>query len=97
MDTFTRLVETTIKGHMSCKGTANFFAIYLLGVALLTATTTYAAALTFANEPVCASLFGLWLLNERLGIHSYAGGAVILLACVLDAMSDMRTRINRTR
>ena len=63
-------------------------AIYLEGVALQKATATD-AALTFSSEPVWASLFGLWLLNERLGMNSYVGGAVILIACVLGGMSDL--------
>jgi drug/metabolite transporter (DMT)-like permease len=72
------------------------FAIYLEGVALQTATATD-AALTFSSEPVWASLFGLWLLNERLGVNSYVGGAVILIACVLGGMSDLPAEGDTTR
>jgi drug/metabolite transporter (DMT)-like permease len=72
------------------------FAIYLEGVALQTATATD-AALTFSSEPVWASLFGLWLLNERLGVNSYVGGAVILIACVLGGMSDLSAEGDTTR
>mmetsp|Transcript_28203 Transcript_28203/g.43397 ORF Transcript_28203/g.43397 Transcript_28203/m.43397 type:complete len:81 (-) Transcript_28203:197-439(-) len=63
-------------------------AIYLEGFALQTASATE-AALTFASEPVWASLFGAYLLRERLNFNSYVGGAVILGACVLGALSDM--------
>ena len=64
------------------------FAIYLEGIALQTATATD-AALTFSSEPVWASLFGVWLLSEKLDANAYAGGAIILLACVLGALSDL--------
>ena len=64
------------------------FAIYLEGVALQTATATD-AALTFASEPVWASLFGVWLLSEHLNTNAYVGGSIILMACVIGALSDM--------
>lgn len=64
------------------------FAIYLNGVALQKASATD-AAITFASEPVWASLFGYLLLKEELGTNSYIGGAIILLACLIGAVSDL--------
>eukprot|EP00547_Thalassionema_nitzschioides_P007761 CAMPEP_0194222264 /NCGR_PEP_ID=MMETSP0156-20130528/32507_1 /TAXON_ID=33649 /ORGANISM="Thalassionema nitzschioides, Strain L26-B" /LENGTH=418 /DNA_ID=CAMNT_0038952979 /DNA_START=133 /DNA_END=1389 /DNA_ORIENTATION=- len=67
------------------------FAIYLEGFALQVASATD-AALTFASEPVWASLFGAWLLREQLNTTSYIGGSIILLACVLGAVADLPPR-----
>lgn len=58
------------------------------GLALETASATD-AALTFASEPVWASLFGAWLLHEKLNLNAYVGGAVILTACLMSALADM--------
>ena len=63
-------------------------AIYFEGFALQVASASE-AALTFASEPVWASLFGAWLLREQLGPTSYIGGSIILAACVLGALGDM--------
>lgn len=63
-------------------------AIYLEGIALETASATE-AALLFASEPVWASLFGAWLLREKLNLNAYVGGAIILAACILSAVSDL--------
>lgn len=63
-------------------------AIYFEGVALQTATATD-AALTFSSEPVWASLFGMWLLHEQLNFNAYVGGSIILVACVVGALSDL--------
>jgi len=63
-------------------------AIYFQGIALQVASATE-AALTFASEPVWASLFGAWLLGEQLTDDSYAGGAVILAACLLGVVADL--------
>jgi drug/metabolite transporter (DMT)-like permease len=63
-------------------------AIYLECVALQVASATE-ASLLFSSEPVWASLFGLWLLHEQLGINAYVGGAIILCACILSATSDL--------
>jgi drug/metabolite transporter (DMT)-like permease len=63
-------------------------AIYLEGFALQVASATE-AALTFASEPVWASLFGAWLLGEQLGPTSYVGGGIILFACVIGALADL--------
>jgi drug/metabolite transporter (DMT)-like permease len=63
-------------------------AIYLEGLALETASATD-AALTFASEPVWASLFGAWLLHEKLNLNAYLGGAVILVACLMSALADL--------
>lgn len=62
-------------------------AIYLEGVALQTASATD-ASIAFSSEPVWASLFGFWLLGERLGVESYVGGTVILAACLVGALAD---------
>eukprot|EP00553_Chaetoceros_curvisetus_P013798 CAMPEP_0204637104 /NCGR_PEP_ID=MMETSP0717-20131115/35608_1 /ASSEMBLY_ACC=CAM_ASM_000666 /TAXON_ID=230516 /ORGANISM="Chaetoceros curvisetus" /LENGTH=422 /DNA_ID=CAMNT_0051656385 /DNA_START=708 /DNA_END=1976 /DNA_ORIENTATION=- len=62
-------------------------AIYLEGFALQVVSATE-AALTFASEPVWASLFGAWLLHERLNINSYVGGSIILGACILSAFDS---------
>lgn len=64
-------------------------AIYLEGVALQTATATD-ASIAFSSEPVWASLFGFWLLREQLGTESYVGGAVIMAACLIGTLSDLR-------
>jgi drug/metabolite transporter (DMT)-like permease len=64
-------------------------AIYLEGVALETCSASE-AALTFSSEPVWASMFGAWLLRERLNTNSYVGGAVILMACILGALADIK-------
>lgn len=64
-------------------------AIYLEGLALQTASATD-ASIAFASEPVWASLFGFWLLHEQLGLNSYVGGAIILSACLLGALSDLK-------
>ena len=66
------------------------FAIYLEGIALQKATATD-AALTFASEPVWASMFAVILLHETLNLNAYIGGAVILIACVTGAVSDIPT------
>jgi drug/metabolite transporter (DMT)-like permease len=63
-------------------------AIYFQGVALQTASASD-AALTFASEPVWASLFGVWLLHEQLNTNAYIGGSIILLACILGVASDL--------
>jgi len=63
-------------------------AIYLEGIALQKATATD-AALIFASEPVWASLFGAWLLHENLGLNSYVGGAVIMMACLVSSVPDL--------
>lgn len=65
------------------------FAIFLEGIALQTATATD-AAITFSSEPVWASMFGFFLLNEQLGISSYVGGGIIMAACLVGALSDMK-------
>ena len=64
-------------------------AIYLEGVALETCSASE-AALTFSSEPVWASMFGAWLLRERLNARSYVGGSVILIACILGALADVQ-------
>lgn len=63
-------------------------AIYFEGVALQTASASD-AALTFASEPVWASLFGVWLLHEHLTMNAYIGGSIILLACLVGVASDL--------
>ena len=63
-------------------------AIYFEGFALQTASATE-AALIFSSEPVWASIFGAWLLRERLGMSSYVGGAIILVACLMGALGDL--------
>lgn len=63
-------------------------AIFLEGIALQTATATD-ASIAFSSEPVWASLFALLLLNEKLGMNSYVGGAIILTACLIGALSDL--------
>jgi drug/metabolite transporter (DMT)-like permease len=68
-------------------------AIYFEGLALQVASASE-AALTFASEPVWASLFGAWLLHEQLGPTSYIGGSIILAACILGALGDMRENMN---
>lgn len=68
-------------------------AIYLEGFALQAVSATE-AALTFSSEPVWASLFSAWLLHERLNINAYVGGAIILGACVLSALSDLKHEVD---
>eukprot|EP00542_Grammatophora_oceanica_P013912 CAMPEP_0194030630 /NCGR_PEP_ID=MMETSP0009_2-20130614/4038_1 /TAXON_ID=210454 /ORGANISM="Grammatophora oceanica, Strain CCMP 410" /LENGTH=477 /DNA_ID=CAMNT_0038670605 /DNA_START=168 /DNA_END=1601 /DNA_ORIENTATION=- len=63
-------------------------AIYFEGLALQTASATD-AAITFASEPVWASLFGAWLLREKLNVNTYVGGSIILVACLLGAIADL--------
>ena len=69
------------------------FAIYLEGIALQKATATD-AALTFASEPVWASMFAVILLHETLNLNAYIGGAVILIACITGAVSDIPSNVN---
>lgn len=64
------------------------FAIYLEGIALQKASATD-AALTFSSEPVWASMFAATLLHETLNLNAYIGGAVILMACITGALSDL--------
>lgn len=64
------------------------FAIFLEGIALQKATATD-AAIIFSSEPVWASAFGFALLHEQLGQSTYVGGAIIMMACLLGALSDM--------
>jgi drug/metabolite transporter (DMT)-like permease len=64
-------------------------AIFFEGIALQVASATE-AALTFSSEPVWASLFGAWLLREKLGLSSVVGGGIILFACVFSAFSDLK-------
>jgi drug/metabolite transporter (DMT)-like permease len=63
-------------------------AIYIEGLALQKATATD-ASLAFSTEPVWASLFGFLLLHETIGSESYIGGSIILMACVIGAVSDL--------
>ena len=63
-------------------------AIFLEGIALQTASATD-AAITFSSEPVWASLFGFLLLHEQLGMNSYIGGAIIMVACLVGSVSDL--------
>ena len=63
-------------------------AIYLECIALETASATE-AALLFSSEPVWASLFGAWLLHEKLNLNAYVGGVIILAACIMSAVSDL--------
>lgn len=64
------------------------FAIFLEGIALQTASATD-AAISFATEPVWACMFGFLLLKEQLGMNSYVGGTIILVACLIGALSDL--------
>jgi drug/metabolite transporter (DMT)-like permease len=65
------------------------FAIFLEGIALQTASATD-ASIAFSSEPVWASIFGRLLLNERLSSRSYTGGGIIMLACLIGALSDLQ-------
>lgn len=64
-------------------------AIFIEGIALQKASATD-ASLAFSTEPIWASLFGFILLQETLGINSYVGGALILTACLVGAIADLR-------
>ena len=64
-------------------------AIFIEGIALQKASATD-ASLAFSTEPIWASLFGFILLHETLGINSYVGGALILSACLVGAIADLR-------
>lgn len=64
------------------------FAIYLEGTALQKASATD-ASIAFSSEPVWASMFGYLLLGERLGTNAYVGGTIIMMACLLGALSDL--------
>ena len=64
-------------------------AIFIEGIALQKASATD-ASLAFSTEPIWASLFGFILLHETLGINSYVGGALILTACLVGAIADLR-------
>jgi drug/metabolite transporter (DMT)-like permease len=64
-------------------------AIFIEGIALQTASATD-ASLALSTEPVWASLFGFLLLHETLGSKSYVGGALILAACLIGAIADLR-------
>jgi len=64
------------------------FALYLQGIALQGVTATD-AAIILVSEPVWASIFGFWLLHETLGLNSYVGGAVILIACLVGSLADI--------
>lgn len=63
-------------------------AIILQGTALQKASATD-AALIFCTEPIMASLFAGWLLNETPAASTYVGGFVIIVACVLGSLSDV--------
>jgi len=62
-------------------------AIIIQGTALQKASATD-AALIFCTEPIIASLFAGWLLNETPAASTYVGGAVIVVACILGSLSD---------
>jgi drug/metabolite transporter (DMT)-like permease len=62
-------------------------AIILQGTALQIASATD-AALIFCTEPIMASLFAGWLLNETPAASTYVGGFVIIIACVLGSIPD---------
>ena len=64
-------------------------AIFLEGIALQKASATD-ASIAFSSEPVWASLFGFLLLHEQLGFDAYAGGAIIMLACIIGAAADLK-------
>jgi len=62
-------------------------AIIIQGTALQKASATD-ATLIFCTEPIIASLFAGWLLNETPAPSTYVGGAVIIVACILGSLSD---------
>ncbi|KAL7556502.1 hypothetical protein ACA910_009065 [Epithemia clementina (nom. ined.)] len=64
-------------------------AIYMEGIALQKASATD-ASIAFASEPVWASLFGFILLGETLGFNAYAGGSIIMAACLIGALADLK-------
>jgi len=86
---FSYMIEPHRMGAIAWTGiVTTVFAIFLEGIALQTASATD-AAITFATEPVWASLFGFLLLKEKLGMNSYVGGSIILGACLVGALSDV--------
>ena len=64
-------------------------AIYMEGIALQKASATD-ASIAFASEPVWASIFGFVLLGETLGFNAYVGGSIILTACLIGALADLK-------
>jgi len=70
-------------------------AIYFEGFALQVASASD-ASLTFASEPVWASIFGAWLLHEELNLTLYIGGSIILFACFLGAAADLSSETKET-
>ena len=71
------------------------FAIYMEGIALQKASATD-ASIAFASEPVWASLFGFLLLGETLGFNAYVGGSIIMTACLVGALSDLKQEDSTT-
>eukprot|EP00934_Nitzschia_sp_Nitz4_P008584 Nitzschia sp. Nitz4//scaffold20_size174350//118393//119562//NITZ4_002116-RA/size174350-processed-gene-0.110-mRNA-1//-1//CDS//3329541851//8574//frame0 len=62
-------------------------AILLQGLALQGASATD-AALIFCTEPILATMFANWLLNEQPSASTFVGGAVIVSACILGSLAD---------
>mmetsp|Transcript_187 Transcript_187/g.262 ORF Transcript_187/g.262 Transcript_187/m.262 type:complete len:392 (+) Transcript_187:158-1333(+) len=46
------------------------------------------AVLIYSTEPILASLMAQWLLGETLSSSTYAGGGVIVFACLFGSLAD---------
>jgi drug/metabolite transporter (DMT)-like permease len=69
---------------------------FLLGfvsqIIALTRISAVVAGLTFCLEPVVAAITSAIVLDERLGVTQYAGGALVIGAIMLNVWLESRRR-----
>jgi drug/metabolite transporter (DMT)-like permease len=58
----------------------------------LTRISAVVAGLTFCLEPVVAAITSAIVLDERLGVTQYAGGALVIGAIMLNVWLESRRR-----
>ena len=59
-------------------------------------TTPTRAALIYTCEPVFAAIFSVWLLNEKLGLVAWAGGALIVIGMLVAELLPFLIERRRT-
>lgn len=72
---------------------------FVVEIAALGYVPSSEAAVLLASEPVWAALFAAFLLGESMGGNDYVGGALIVGACLVNALvkpSDIQKLLGRT-
>jgi drug/metabolite transporter (DMT)-like permease len=64
---------------------------------LAIAVHTAQASVLLTTEPLWAALLAFWLLDESVGSHVAAGGAIILLACLTNALGENGDPVGTTQ